>query len=398
MRRIVSGGKEIDACTACGALWFDPGEIRELTEGRLPAPGGEGSGPVEDAEGKGKGKEKEKEKEKEKGTGKIKTAVRLSLLRAAAASAHCPRCEGILGAVDFQATGIPVLLCPSCGGILAPREFAAEISERFRFVREHGVLYEELGRSLATTTRRRMETKYGFSRRPAPGKGEMTFPLPVVVPLADDGPELGSLPLVTYGLIAVSVVLYILRMIKGGMLPLPGGLPGLPAGAGFAEVPRESLLVAPLLHAGIVPLVIGSFFLLVLGDNVEDRIGRVPFLLFFLFCGAVAGAAHVLWGKAGGPPATGSAGAAAGILGAYLVFFPNVSLRVYGMGRIVSLPAYLFACAWVVAVFFLAMGMGPIEKILFPGSLSLAGNMAGFGAGIAGASLWRFCEDAVAGK
>ena len=140
---------------------------------------------------------------------------------------------------------------------------------------------------------------------------------------------------------------------------------------------------------GIVPLGVGCLFLFVLGDNVEDRLGRVPFLLFYLFCGAVAGAAHVVAGKAGMPAALGSAGAVAGVLGAYLVFFPDVPIEMYGMGRVVTVPAYLFACAWAVAVFLWGWGPGPLSNLLNPAPYSLAGHLAGFGTGVACAALWK---------
>jgi membrane associated rhomboid family serine protease len=157
-------------------------------------------------------------------------------------------------------------------------------------------------------------------------------------------------------------------------------------------VPKFALLMAPFLHGGIVPLGVGCLFLFVLGDNVEDRLGRVPFLLFYLFCGAAAGAAHVLLGKAGMPAALGSAGAVAGVLGAYLVFFPDVPIVMYGMGRVVTVPAYLFACAWAVAVFLWGWGPGPLSNLLNPAPYTLPGHLAGFGTGVACATLWRYCE------
>lgn len=167
----------------------------------------------------------------------------------------------------------------------------------------------------------------------------------------------------------------------------------LPSGAGFAGFPRFHLLLAPFLAGGLVPLVVGCLFLLVLGDNVEDRLGRGAFLLFYLLCGAVAGAAHVLLGKAGAPAALGSAGAVAGVLGAYLVFFPDVPVSMYGMGETVSVPAYLFACAWAVGVFLWGWGPGPLSALLNPAPYTLPGNLAGFGAGVAAAILWRVLED-----
>jgi membrane associated rhomboid family serine protease len=370
---VVAGDREIDCCTACGALWFDYGEIRELTEGRLSVDAEGGPPPAP--------------------TGMAATAEKpgaiLSRMRREGAFLACPRCGAALTAIDFQLTGIPVFQCPSCEGILAPRASAAGIAARFRFLREHGSRVSVLGETLARREKRRMESEYG---RTGPGTGvSMAVPLPLVVPLADDSPGMQTLPLATISLIAASAVFYLAGQVRGEVLALPGGLTGLPSGTGFAGVPKMLLLLAPFFHAGILPLVAGSLFLLVLGDNVEDRMGPVAYLVFYLFCGACAGAAHVLWGKIGEPAASGSAGAVAGILGAYLVFFPSVSIRMYGMGRIVTLPAYLFACAWLIAVFFLGPA-GPLASLVDPARLSLPGNLAGFGTGVLGAILWRFCE------
>ena len=374
-RRVVAGEREIDRCTACGALWFDYGEIRGLTEGRL-SPGIEGE-PSTAPPGKPGSVEK--------------PGAVLSRMRRAGASLTCPRCEGKLTAIDFQLTGIPLFRCPSCEGILAPRASAGDIAARFRFARDHGEKFAALGKTLAQNEKRRMEKKFGPVGGGAADSG--AIPFPVVVPLADDSPAVRSFPVATYFLIGLAAALYLLAQVRGARIPLPGGLSGLPPGNGFAGVPLPSLLLAPFLQAGFLPLAIGSLFLFVLGDNVEDRMGSLVYFLFYLFCGLCAGAAHLLWAKAGGPPALTSSGAAAGILGAYLVFFPDVSIRMYGMGRILSLPAYLFACAWVVAVFFLEWRTGHIAGFLFPSALSLAGNLAGFGTGVAGAAIFRLFED-----
>jgi membrane associated rhomboid family serine protease len=98
------------------------------------------------------------------------------------------------------------------------------------------------------------------------------------------------------------------------------------------------------------------------------------------------------------PAALGSAGAVAGVLGAYLVFFPDVPIDMYGMGRVATVPAYLFACAWAVSVFLWGWGPGPLSSLLNPAPYSLAGHLAGFAAGALGAALWRAFEDAGSGK
>jgi membrane associated rhomboid family serine protease len=364
---------EIDRCTSCGALWFDYGEIRELTEGKLP-PDAPGEAPPSLPEI----------------PSSEKPGAALSRLRREAAFLVCPRCAAALTANDFQMTGTHVFRCSSCEGILAPKTSAARIAGRFRFLREHGEKYAALGETLARKEKRRMESRYGPAGPPA----GMPVPLPMVVPLSDNAPPLRSFPVATFVLIGLAAVLYSLGQIRGAQLALPGGIPGLPSGTGLDGVPMASFLLAPFLQHGLLPLAMGSLFLFVLGDNVEDRMGSIGYFFFYLFCGICAGAAHVLWGKAGGTPALASSGAVAGILGAYLVFFPDVSIRLYGMGRILTLPAYLFGCAWVVATFFLAWRTGPLTGILFPSSLSLAGDLAGFGSGVAGAVILRIFEDA----
>lgn len=366
MRRVVAGEKEIDRCLACGALWFDYGEIRELTEGHLSVEPPEESpkGPPGDS---------------------------LPGMHRQARSLACPRCAGAMGAIDFQMTGVPVLRCRECGGYLASRRSAAAIVERFRIAREHGEKFAALGESLAAAMRRRMERRHGT----VTGISEMPVPFPFIVPVADDGPAVTTFPVVTLLLIGLSLGAHILARVADASITLPGGLPGLPSGTGFRTVSFTDLVIYPFLHAGVVPLLIGALFLFVLGDNVEDRMGWLPFLLLYLVCGVGAGIAQVLWGKPGGYAALGSAGAVAGVLGAYLVFFPDVPIDMYGLGKVTTVPAYLFACAWVAAAFLI--GPGPFVEIFNPAPLSLVGNLAGFGTGIACSALWRIREGSPTG-
>jgi membrane associated rhomboid family serine protease/Zn-finger nucleic acid-binding protein len=365
MLLVLAGGKEIDRCLSCGALWFDCGEIRELTDGRLAA----------NAEGETLPKPRSGE---------------LLKMHRQAASLACPRCGGHLRAVDFQMTGVPVLHCLACQGYLVPRRCAAAISDRFRSYRQLGKQFADLGESLAHAVKRRMELQYGPVVSPPARLSDVRIPLPVVVPLADEGSPPSSFPVVTYLLIGFSIGVYFLSRIGGGAPSLPGGLPGLPPGAGISGGILPAALFSIFLHAGVLPLAAGVLFLFVLGDNVEDRLGWLPFLVLYLLCGLIAGAAHMLLGKPGGYAALGSAGAVAGVLGAYLIFFPEVSIRMYGLGQIRTVPAYLFACAWVAAAFLI--GPGPFTDLVNPAPLSLPGNIAGFGAGVFGAVLWRYWE------
>ncbi|TRZ97287.1 MAG: rhomboid family intramembrane serine protease [Deltaproteobacteria bacterium] len=368
MATVASGKVEVDRCRTCGAAWFDPGEIRELTQGRLS--GEEEAGSATDPSPPAK---------EEKGA-----ALRLAW--GEARGLPCPRCAEPLHPEDFQLTGAPVFRCAGCGGMLVSRRSANALSARFRFQRDHAQLYESLGASMAGEVRRRMNRRLGPDvAEVRPGQ----IPIPVLVPLSDGASPGARLPVAVYGILFLTVALSLLSWTgAGGVAGLEGRL-ALPSGTGFSGVPKIALLLTPFLNGGIVPLVVGCLFLFVLGDNVEDRLGRVPFLLFYLFCGAVAGAAHVVFGKTGMPAALGSAGAVAGVLGAYLVFFPDVPIEMYGMGRTTTVPAYLFACAWAVAVFLWGWGPGPLSNLLNPGPYSLAGHLAGFGTGAACAALWK---------
>jgi len=377
MRTVTAGDREIDRCMTCGALWFDFGEIRELTEGRVPVDGDKAETGRESAAAPAAQPPRQA------------TDGLLRKMHREAGGFSCPRCGGNLRAIDFQMTGVPVFLCLACRGYLAPGGSAAGIHARFQFIREHQGEYAALGEAMAAATRGGMEGQGGA----AAGGSRAQIPLPILVPLGDDAPAPQSFPIVTYLLIGLSAALYLHFQISGAVPRLPGGAPGLPAGGGLGAVPAAAILASPFLQAGLVPLLAGALFLFVLGDNVEDRIGRIPFLVLYLLCGAAAGVAHLHLGKAGHPAAFGSAGAVAGVLGAYLIFFPQVSIKMYGLGRMASLPAYLFACAWVVAAFLI--GPGPLTNFINPAPFSLAGNLAGFGAGVIAAACWRLREEAV---
>jgi membrane associated rhomboid family serine protease len=118
----------------------------------------------------------------------------------------------------------------------------------------------------------------------------------------------------------------------------------------------QSVFVAMFLHGGWLHIGGNMLFLWVFGNNVEDKIGRIPYLLFYLFCGVVASAAQILVGSDSVVPNLGASGAIAGVLGAYLVMFPR--RRVYSLVPIVfiftllPLPAIIVLGFWFVLQFF----------------------------------------------
>jgi membrane associated rhomboid family serine protease len=111
-------------------------------------------------------------------------------------------------------------------------------------------------------------------------------------------------------------------------------------------------LTSTFLHGGWFHLLGNMLYLWVFGDNVEDRLGRAGYLLFYLAAGAAGSIAHIAANPQSGIPTIGASGAIAGVLGAYLVFFPRA--RVLTLIPIVffittaHVPATLFLFIWFI--------------------------------------------------
>jgi Zn-finger nucleic acid-binding protein len=217
MRAAGSGADRIDRCPSCGAAWFDAGEIRELAEGRFPA---EVEVPF-GGEALPKGREG--------------VSARMARAWKKAASLACPRCSLPLFAADFQNTGVPVFRCRECGGILVQGDAVSDLARGFGIHRRNAALYEALGRSLAGETRRRLELRYGPDGQVRANVGAPG--IPVVVPLADGGEAPGGPPVVTWGLLGMTVALHLLVMTGLAGADRFAARLALPAGAGLAHVP-----------------------------------------------------------------------------------------------------------------------------------------------------------------
>ncbi|MGD9571203.1 MAG: rhomboid family intramembrane serine protease [Thermoleophilia bacterium] len=152
------------------------------------------------------------------------------------------------------------------------------------------------------------------------------------------------------------------------------------------EHPRGlSLVTSQFIHADLWHLLFNMLFLWVFGNNVEDRLGRVRFVPFYLLCGAIAGLAQAATDPSSGIPLIGASGAISGVLGAYLVLFPKV--RVWTVVfPLVFLPFKLPAWVWLAAYFVLQlvllgdMGQGD------GGGVAYLAHIGGF---VAGALLIR---------
>jgi len=145
----------------------------------------------------------------------------------------------------------------------------------------------------------------------------------------------------------------------------------------------EAVVVSMFLHGGWLHIGGNMLFLWVFGNNVEDKIGRFPYLAFYLFCGLVASAAQILTGPNSVIPTLGASGAIAGVLGAYLVMFPR--RRVYSLVPIIfvftllPLPAIVVLGFWFVLQFF--SGVTALSSNV-SGGVAYFAHIGGFAAGL----------------
>lgn len=192
-------------------------------------------------------------------------------------------------------------------------------------------------------------------------------------PLSDDNPTVRT-PVMTYAIIAGILAVWVLVQGAGfdqqalavsvcnlGMVP--GELTGraelgtaVPLGPGLACV-VDDWAINPLtpvtsmfLHGSWGHLLGNLLFFWVFGNNIEDSMGRVRFLVFYLVCGLAAAAVHVLLDQASPVPTVGASGAISGVMGAYLLLYPRIRVRmlfiIVFIIRIIPVPAWLVLLWW----------------------------------------------------
>jgi membrane associated rhomboid family serine protease len=122
-----------------------------------------------------------------------------------------------------------------------------------------------------------------------------------------------------------------------------------------------AVLVSMFLHGSLLHIGGNMLFLWIFGNNIEDRMGKVPFLAFYLAGGAVAAAAHIVVQPASTVPVVGASGAIAAVMGAYLVLFPNAPIRTLVMFVFITytvVPARWLLIIWFIMQFFTSPNSG----------------------------------------
>ena len=228
-----------------------------------------------------------------------------------------------------------------------------------------------------------------------------------MIPLRDDVPA-SRTPIVTRALVLACTAVFVLQLgdatgdlvERFGMVParvldpdtthlVRGSFGRVVGRIDAAAVPDWfTLLTCTFLHGGWMHFLGNMLFLWIFGDNVEDRFGRLPFLLFYVACGVAASAAHLLAGPDSTIPTIGASGAIAGVMGAYLLLYPRARVQmlvVWGFFvDLVVLPAPFFLGYW-----FLLQLLGTAVERGQGGGVAWWAHIGGFVAGALVAAMLR---------
>jgi len=170
-----------------------------------------------------------------------------------------------------------------------------------------------------------------------------------MLPLGDDNSDRKTIPFVTYALIAINVLVFVLVELPQGQnldafLTRWGTIPTqIIAGNGLL-----TLITSMFLHGGWLHLGSNMLFLWIFGDNVEDAFGHGLYLLFYLVCGIAASLAQVFMNTSSDVPGVGASGAIAGVLAAYIILFGARPVRVLMSGYLTNVPSYVMIGLWFV--------------------------------------------------
>jgi membrane associated rhomboid family serine protease len=209
-------------------------------------------------------------------------------------------------------------------------------------------------------------------------------------PLHDDNQRLHGRPYVTYLLIATNAIIFLAEVIvtanfsdsaaTNALLQTYGAVPNKVLGGDIFSV-----ISSMFLHGGIAHLIGNMLFLFVFGDNIEDKFGRIKYVLFYIAWGFAAAYAHSFYAMSTGGgdiPAIGASGAVSGVLGAYLVLFPRAKIFTIIAAFFITtvrIPALAYIPFWFIMQIILSL-LNPLGGVAYVAHIGgfLAGLLTGY--------------------
>lgn len=202
-----------------------------------------------------------------------------------------------------------------------------------------------------------------------------------MIPLRDVIPS-RTTPGVTVTLIVLNVLVYLFQLLltERGQEAFLIAFGLVPAYFSFLNV-----FTSMFVHGGLAHLGGNMLFLWIFGDNVEDRLGHLRFLLFYLLCGVVAAFGQTVLNPESLVPMVGASGAIAGVMGAYLVLYPHSRVLMLFPFPVFlfELPAVVFLVMWFLVQFLNGINQLPVlERNALTGGVAFWAHVMGFVAGV----------------
>ena len=235
----------------------------------------------------------------------------------------------------------------------------------------------------------------------------------MVFPLYDDNSDRTIFPAVNYAIIALNILVFVFlqglgsndqftysfstvpaEILQGRDIVTPARvveymgqrvtIPGLGPTPGSVYL---TLFTSMFMHGGFAHIAGNMLFLWIFGDNIEDRLGHVKYLIFYLLCGVIAGLSHVfatgVFASSESAllvPSLGASGAISGVLGAYILLHPKRRVTVILFRFLTDVPAYVAIGIWF--AFQLISGLGMLGGGSQQGGVAYAAHIGGFIAGL----------------
>jgi membrane associated rhomboid family serine protease len=215
-----------------------------------------------------------------------------------------------------------------------------------------------------------------------------------MIPIGDNDSDRTRAPLINYLLIGINILVFVYYQSFGmnesftlSYATVPGeilsGRDIATNGLGVTPIPvYATIFTAMFMHGGIAHIAGNMLYLWIFGDNLENRMGHLKYLAFYLLTGVIATLSHVLASSLTGQdtliPSLGASGAISGVLGGYLILFPANKVRVLAFVFTITVPAFVTLGLWIGLQF-----LGGWESLgAKGGGVAYAAHIGGFLAGV----------------
>jgi membrane associated rhomboid family serine protease len=218
-----------------------------------------------------------------------------------------------------------------------------------------------------------------------------------MLPLSDDNSQRRITPYINYLLIVVNVIVFIFLQGLGSNEAFLMSFSTVPQEIltntdiispplGVTPIPvYGTILTSMFMHGSIAHIAGNMLYLWIFGDNLENAMGHLRYLMFYLICGIIASLSHVLMSSLLGSsllaPSLGASGAISGVLGGYLILFPRNKIRVFAFVFVITVPAIVTLGIWIIMQVVSQMNaMG--AQAQDSGGVAYAAHIGGFFAGM----------------